>query len=170
MRDIQLEINKIIASIAQPEQTFKIVPAYGEEIKFQATASVNSTSDSVIKSLVINNTGVILNLYQKKVELSTSSYCYDNIKDRVCSLINDFLIEKQQTKNNKLTALYRWYRKFLTPRYLRSAEDSFENDMFAVFKYILSCPTLIPGQQPTIGIIAALEALKSKYENKGMTL
>lgn len=170
MSAIENEINEIFDSIPEPDPVFIMKPHYSGGVSFEAIHKLKCTHPSPIVDMVMNYCFVSLDLKVRQTKKSRNDWnMVDSIRNRMVTAIRDILAGYQGAKNNKLTSLFRWYNHHLTPSQLRTNAE-FESDLFAIYKYMLGFTSYSANKQPAIGIIAALEMVKKKYEGKGMVI
>ena len=171
MREMNREILEILDTVVPSKPVFKLTTYYsGLQLRSVFSAEIASTSFLVpwVKNSMVEQLDIKNKCMRLENKHETAANIAQQVRYSMADTIMGFLANYQDSKNNRLTSLYRWYRTFLDTSNLRNNE-SFENDMFNIFKWIKTNTLKCHKQdQTTKGIISVLEALKQRYEAKGM--
>lgn len=170
---VMAEINSVKNSTVAPEpiiRLFKHTNHPSEPITIRLASHMTCESDSFLKDNVYSHARVELDLANRCVHLRWSSHddIVASIVNKFSSEVCSFIIRMQDSKNAKLTALYRWYDTFAhKARY----KEDLQVDLFYITKYIMSkANTTMRGDDVSTGIIQALEFIKNKYSDRGLKL
>lgn len=168
---VRAEIDNIMASVVAPEpivKIFKVSSADYSPIRIQLIEHLKCEHPSVFKDDVVRHSSVELDLNNRVVNVKWNARVdiTQSIVYKCYITVRVFIINMYHTKNNKLTALYRWYNM----RGDQADRDiELQADMFQVAKYILANEKQLKcGDDTTNGIIQALELIKAKHEARGI--
>ena len=171
MRELAKEIGEVLKTVVPSRPVFKMSKNYdGVRLNQVFKPSMESSSflaDTVAASLSeeLDVAGRRMLLRDSNVEDVANSARY-NVRSTIVTFLRDY----QDTKNNKLTTLYRWYNEFLDNGRLKN-DVQFDNDMYHVFKAIKTHKEkYVRGDKFPNGIVSVLNVLKRRYEAQGMKL
>jgi hypothetical protein len=170
MRELEKEIEAILATAVPSEPTYKVGNGWDGGLTLQKAGKPTINHPSIIAKKVGLHVGERLSWSTMSHNLENSNGIKNEMLYAIDHYIRAFLHQYQESKNNKLTSIYRWYQEFLTPHNM-DKNESLENDMFNVYKWMYSNDGKHQkGSELSRSIISVLEVLRSRYEAKGMKL
>ena len=172
-RDLENEIDCILESIEVSPAIYRIERNWSGGIRTQETGSLSVKYKSFIAADIAYRCHEKINIKTMKKELWYSSRAdlKNSIRDDMGRFLLSFLNECQNQKNNKLTTLYKWHANFTAERSFLASNCKFENDIFAVYKWLKGNETNKGFTQDVAkNGIGILDILMTRYEQQGMIL
>jgi hypothetical protein len=171
MRELAKEIEAVLKTVIPSPPIYRVKTDYSG-IRLSQVFKPTVTSTSFLAGAVIFAISEELDISHRcnRIRNTNAEEIANSVRYSVRSTIINFLRDYQDTKNNKLTTLYRWYNEFLDNGRLKN-DVQFDNDMYNLYKFIKTSPTNYQvGDKFPNGIISVLGALKQRYEAKGIKL
>jgi len=171
MRELIKDVNEVLKGVVASPPIYRVSKNY-DGVRLEQIFKPTMNTSHFLADVIAGSISEELDIEARcnKIRASSADDIASSMRYAVRSTIVNFLRDYQDTKNNKLTTLYRWYNEFLDTARLKNNEQ-LDNDMYNLFKCIkMSKDKYIVGDKFPNGIVSILGVLKQRYEAKGMKL
>ena len=172
MSQLTEEIDRVVKSIIPRQPIYKLALNQtwrGPSISFKCMSVTTNESDSFITRIVMDDLDTSVDFTTGRVYVTPNRYLQDSVKSTMRDSLASFIYRHSDSKNPKLTTLYRWYYK-LHKRYSTAMRElnegekaALEDLLFNVWKYTeTKCNTASELENG----MKILEFVKAKYETQ----
>jgi hypothetical protein len=173
MSCVKAEVEKSLANFKPSRAAYRIVASYGSSISFAKTGRPMSTENDFVTDM-LNKSHQVQEVFDlnkrchvmsnRNAEQLTQTIYWDMIR-----FFPSFINSYHDTKNNKLTILFRWYNGAISQT-LFQQHPELERDLWNIFKWLKTEQNHSQSNATTINAIKLLDVIRQRYEAKGIKL
>lgn len=175
MSKLQKEIAEAVSHFKPTKAIFSVNSNWNGGISLSKIGVPTSDRDDVVTQLLVSR-GRVREQFDPSIQkMVVSIHDYDlhtivgDIQWEMLRFIGNFIRDKQDVKNSKLTTLYRWYNNKLSAQHLKDYAN-LEDNLWEVFKWLQGQRHLSKTNTTTIAALNLLDKIRERYETKGLKL
>jgi hypothetical protein len=174
MSIVRAEVEKALASFKPSKAIYRLSASYGNSISFSKTS--NPTSDNVddFVTQILRSGGQVQEVFNASTKTHVMSQrntdnLTQNIHFEMIRFFPDFINRYHDTKNNKLTILFRWYNGAIYQGSF-TQHPELERDLWNIFKWLKTEKNHSQSNPTTENAVKLLDVIRQRYEAKGIKL
>jgi hypothetical protein len=170
MSIISDEVSEALRHFKPSPVVYELGIGYGNSLNFGKVSRPISSKEDIVTSMISARHAVeeILNIDTGKHEIHfRGSDIANNIRWEVHKYLTSFINRNGDSKNNKLTNLYRWFNGAIAAHVMMRNPD-LESDLWNIFKWLKGLESEKDTSAQYRSAIQLLEVICQRYEAKGI--
>ncbi len=169
MSVVQKEVEECLKGFNTSKPVYRVSSSWNGNIALAKVSRPTSNNDDAL-------TKTITNSVQEYFDWNTQRHVFgernlneitNNIRWEMQRYFVRFVNKYNDSKNNKLTILYRWFNGAIAARVMECNPD-LEKDLWNIYKWLTNSEAHSKVSEHTTNAIKLLEVVRQRYEAKGI--